>query len=170
MGNLLKIVVYLQTSLFVLILLIAGLSGCQKEQQPPPTAEIDSLHAHTPKKDSRIVVPSFVAGKWKAVRIAVIDKQHVSQKIYTIPIGGKLIIPSSTLTVSVETFLPAFIMEGSIMTSSSNDLKNPGVKVQISESGAVIFKGWLFSNFPNTHAFLHPKYGFTLVDVVPAGK
>jgi hypothetical protein len=159
-----------QTKLFVLILLFTGLSGCQQKQQPPPKVEVNSLNSHTAKKDARIVVPSFVAGKWKAVKIAVIDKSNVSQKIFTIPIGGKLDIPSSNLAVEVETFLPAFIMEGSTMTSASNDLKNPGVKVQITENGAVIFKGWLFSQFPNTHVFMHPRYGFTLVDVVPAAR
>lgn len=156
--------------LLVQTLLCTGLTGCQQNQQPPPKVAAGPLNSHTAKKDARIVVPSFVAGKWKAVRIAVIDKSSVSQKIYTIPIGGKLAIPSSTIVVTVETFLPAFIMEGSTMTSASNDLKNPGVKVQITENGAVIFKGWLFSLFPNTHALMHPRYGFTLVDVVPASK
>jgi len=156
--------------LFVLILLLAGVSGCQQDRHPPQKAEIGSLHSHISKKDATVVVPSFVAGKWKAVRIAVIDKTNVSQKTYTIPIGGSLTIPSSSMSIKVETFLPAFIMEGSTMTSASNELKNPGVKVQITEGGAVIFKGWLFSQFPNTHAFMHPRYGFTLVDIVPAGK
>jgi hypothetical protein len=128
------------------------------------------LNSHTAKKDAQIVIPSFVAGKWKAVKIAVIDKSTVSQKIHTIPLGGKLDIPGSTLAIEVETFLPAFIMEGSTMTSASNELKNPGVKVQITEKGTVIFRGWLFSQFPNTHVFMHPRYGFTLVDVVPTDR
>ena len=146
------------------------MSGCQRDQQPSSKTKVDSLHSRTVKKDGRIVVPPSVAGRWKAVGIAVIDKSNESRKVYTIPIGGKLSIPGSTMLVKVETFLPAFIMEGSTMTSSSNDLKNPGVNVLITENGAVIFKGWLFSKFPNTHAFMHPKYGFTLVDFVPAGK
>ena len=154
--------------LFVLTILFAGLSGCQQDHHPPPKAEVNSMHSHS--ANARIVVPPFVAGKWKAVRIAIIDKTNVTQKTYTIPIGGSLTIPSSSMSVKVETFLPAFIMEGSTMTSASNDLNNPGVKVQITENGAVIFKGWLFSKFPNTHAFMHPRYGFTLVDIIPAGK
>lgn len=165
-----KIAVPPQTTLFVLTLLLAGLSGCQQDQQPPPKAEVDSLHSHAAKKEARIVVPPAVAGRWKSVRIAVVDKSNEAQKIYTIPIGGKLAIPGSAMIVTVETFLPDFIMEGSTMTSTSNELKNPGVKVLITEKGAVLFKGWLFSKFPNTHAFMHPKYGFTLEDVVPAGK
>jgi hypothetical protein len=166
----LKITVTLQTALFALTLLFAGLSGCQNDQQPPPKVDVGSLNSHSTKKVARIVVPSFVEGKWKAVKIAVFDKLNASQKIYIIPIGGKLAIRDSSMIIRVETFLPAFIMEGSTMTSASNDLKNPGVKLEITENGAVIFKGWLFSKFPNTHTFMHPKYGFSLVDVVPASK
>ena len=128
------------------------------------------MHSHTAKKDKRIVVPPFVAGKWKAVKIAVIDKSSVTQKIYTVPIGGNLTIPSSAMNIQVESFLPAFIMEGTNMTSSSNELINPGVKVKITEKGVVLFNGWIFSKFPNTHAFMHPIYGFSLVEAVPAAK
>jgi len=128
------------------------------------------VNSHAVKKEARIVVPPSVAKRWRAVKIAVVDKSNVTQKIYTVPIGGKLAIPDSSMDIKVETFLPAFIMEGSTMTSASADLVNPGVKVQITENGAIIFKGWLFSKFPNTHAFMHPRYGFTLVDFVPASR
>jgi hypothetical protein len=157
-----------QTELFALLFILSLLMGCQQEKQLPSKVEI--VHSHTIKKEATIVIPPGVADRWKAVKIAVIDKSNVSQKLYTIPIGGKLAIPSSTLLIEVETFLPSFTMEGSIMTSSSTELKNPGVKVRITENGTVIFKGWLFSMFPKTHAFMHPKYGFTLVDVVPVRK
>lgn len=157
-----------QTLLFALLTVTCALMGCQQEQQLPPGLKITP--SHTMNKDTRIVIPPDVAGKWKAVRIAVIDKSNVSQKLYTIPIGGKVAIPSSALVIEAETFLPAFTMEGSTITTSSSELKNPGVKVRITENGSEIFRGWLFSMFPKTHAFMHPKYGFTLVDVVPARK
>jgi len=166
----LKSAVSLQTTLFVLTLLFAGMSGCQQERQPLPKIEAGPSHSHTAGREAQIVVPPFVAGKWKAVKIAVIDKSNASQKIYTIPIGGELAIPASAMKIKVESFLPAFTMEGLIMTSASNDLKNPGVKVQITENGAVIFMGWLFSKYPSTHAFMHPIYGFILVDSVAANR
>jgi hypothetical protein len=154
--------------LFVLTLLCAGLSGCQQDHQPPPKVPVGSQNSHAGKKAATVVVPPFVAGKWKAVRIAVIDKTNVSQKVYTVPIGGSLAVPASNMSIKVETFLPAFIMEGTTLTSSSNDLTNPGIKVQITEKGLVLFSGWIFSKFPNTHAFMHPRYGFSLLDAVPA--
>lgn len=157
-----------QTVLFTLLSAMFVVTGCQQEQQLPPKAV--TVHSHPNTQEATIVIPPGVADRWKAVKIAVIDKSNATQKLYTIPIGGKLEIPSSNLKIEVETFLPAFTMEGSILTSSSNDLKNPGVKVRITENGAVIFRGWLFSRFPKTHAFMHPKYGFTLVAVVPVCK
>jgi hypothetical protein len=71
------------------------------------------------------------------------------------------------MSIEVEAFLPAFIKEGSVMTTSSNELKNPGAKVKITEKGNIIFNGWLFARFP-TNTFIHPNFGFTLVDAVPA--
>jgi hypothetical protein len=166
-----KIAVTLQKASLTLAVISFGLTGCQKEENSqtlPPKSS--SSHSQPVKKEAVVVVPPSVVGKWKSVSIAVIDKSNVTQKRYTIPIGGRLAIPSTTLVIEVESFLPAFIMEGTTMTSSSNELTNPGAKVKISENGTVIFKGWLFSKFPNTHAFMHPTYGFTLMDVVPAGK
>jgi hypothetical protein len=163
--------VTLQSALLVITVTVLGLAGCQQDERPKPLPpKTSSSHAQPVKKEATVLVPSAVVGKWKSVSIAVIDKSNISQKRYTIPIGGSLSIPSTALTIEVESFLPAFIMEGTTMTSSSNELTNPGAKVKISENGAVIFKGWLFSKFPNTHAFMHPKYGFTLMDVTPAGK
>nr|WP_246545777.1 DUF2155 domain-containing protein [Pelotalea chapellei] len=143
------------------------MAGCQQdEQQVPPKLEIGRSHAAT--RESVIVVPESVKGQWKAVRIAVTDKTTGKTSVHTVPVGGKISLPPSSMVIHVETFLPAFVKEGPKMTSTSNTLKNPAAKVVISEGATVIFNGWLFSLFPNAHAFMHPRYGFTLVDVIPA--
>jgi hypothetical protein len=59
-------------------------------------------------------------------------------------------------------------MDGTTLTSQSNEPKNPAAQVRIYENNAEIFKGWLFSLYPTTHALQHPRYGFTLVDFIPA--
>ena len=151
----------------VLIILTLGLSGCQQHEKPAPP-KLDTAQSHTVEKETTIVVPDSVKGKWKAVRIAVVNKTTAKVKIYTIPIGGKITLPGSDMTIAVESFLPSFIMEGSTLTSVNNEMNNPGAKVRITEGETVIFKGWLFSRYPTTHAFMHPKYGFTLTDAVPA--
>ncbi len=157
---------------FVLLLLLSA-PGCQKKESPPalqPNVESAHSRPESHRKEAKVVVPPEVAKRWKTVRIAVVDKTNVTQKTYTVPVGGKLALPSSGMTLEVEAFLPAFIMEGALLTSSSNEPTNPAAKIRITENGMVIFKGWLFSKYPNTHAFMNPRYGFSLLDETPAGK
>ncbi|HEX9023463.1 MAG TPA: DUF2155 domain-containing protein [Geobacteraceae bacterium] len=151
-----------------LIILAIGLSGCQQKEAPPLLSRVDTADSHSVKKEATIVVPDSVRDKWKAVRIAVVDKSAAKEAVYTIPLGGTITLPHSTMNITVESFLPSFVMEGSTMTSSGNEPKNPGAKVLIAENGAVVFNAWLFSRYPTTHAFMHPRYGFTLVNGVPS--
>ena len=149
----------------LLVLPIVLLAGCQGTEQQTPSP-VETARSHE-KKIMTLAVPDAVKSRWKAVRICVTDKAAVKKIVHTIPIGGKINLPASSMTIEVEAFLPTFVMEGSVMTSSSNELKNPGAKVKIREGSNLVFDGWLFSRFPNTHAFMHPRYGFALVDVVP---
>lgn len=167
MGNICSVkTVHVGTALLILSM---GLWGCQQKQDEPLLQNMDTAGSHTTaKKGATVVVPDSVKGKWKAVRIAVVDKSAAKEAIYTVPIGGKLTLPHSTMTIMVDAFLPAFVIEGSAMTSSGNEPKNPGAKVRITENGAVIFNAWLFARFPTTHAFMHPHYAFTLLNGVPA--
>ncbi len=123
--------------------------------------------AHSTVIEKKIVVSHEVLLRWKAVKLAVIDKIRGTESIYVVPIGSPFTVPTSKLTIMVDAFLPAFTMEGATITSSSNELWNPSAKVNITENGTTIFQGWLFSKFPNTHAVTHPKYGFSLIGVVP---
>ena len=145
------------------------LTACQGESEQSPTS-LQPTISHKIVKEKTVVVPTDVKKTWRAVRIAVIDKTRATENIYTVPIGGMSRIPSSNLTITVEAFLPSFVMEGTTMTSSSNELINPSVKVRIVDNGQPVFSGWLFSRFPTTHAITHPKYGFTLVGAVPFSK
>ena len=156
----------MQRFLFVVPILSAVLTGCQQKEKEPPL-RIDAAGSHVSKKEAAVVVPDSVKKKWKSVRIAVIDKANIKETIYTIPVGSSVSLPESSMNIEVEAFLPAYIVEGSVVTTSSNELKNPGAKIKITSKGNIIFKGWLFARFP-TNTFIHPKYGFTLVDAIPA--
>jgi hypothetical protein len=120
------------------------------------------------KMPTLVVVPDSVKGKWKAVEIAVNDKNAHTQKVYTIAIGSQFQLPGSDLTLTVDNFLPHFVMEGTTLTSQSNELLNPATQLRIHEGGREIYKGWLFTLYPTTHAFQHPQYGFTLVGYLSA--
>ncbi|ACH37140.1 lipoprotein, putative [Citrifermentans bemidjiense Bem] len=139
-------------------------TGCNEKQKQEQAA----VKPQPAKPPTEVVVPDDVKRKWKAVEIAVSDKQHNQQKVYTIKLGSELKIPGSNLTLRVENFLPHFVMEGTTLTSQSNQLVNPAAQIVIREDAKEIYKGWLFSLYPTTHAFQHPLYGFTLVDYLPA--
>ena len=145
------------------------LSSCQERTE----AARDNLKpsiSHRTNGEKTIIVPPGVSLRWKAVKLAVIDKTRGTENIYVVPIGIPFKVPASALSITVEAFLPAFTMEGTTITTSSNELTNPGAKVRINENGTPVFQGWLFSKFPNTHAVTHPKYGFSLFGVVPVSR
>ena len=155
-------------SLTFAMLVMVLCTGCSKNEAnnigtvPPPSS-------HGSKKEAVVVVPDSVKGKWKAVKIAVTDKSVNKETVYTVAIGAQYAIPNSGLSIKVENFLPHFTMDGTTLTSQSNEPKNPAAQVRIIEGDKEIFKGWLFSLYPTTHALQHPRYGFTLVDFIPAG-
>ena len=151
----------------LIILMVAVVPGCQKEKDTKQKqAETQSPH-RTTKKETTVVVPDAVRGKWSAVKIKVTDKAGGADKVYTASLGGDFSLPDSRLKVKVLNFLPDFIMSGATLTSQSNELKNPAAQIKIYDGDKEIFKGWLFAKFPTTHAFQHPRYGFTLYDYVP---
>jgi len=158
---------FLFKSLISLTLIAAFLAGCSKAEEKRPGVQTGKT-APAAKKESFVVVPGSVKGKWKAVKIAVTDKETNKENVYTVAIGSGFDIPNTRLEVRVDNFLPHFMMDGTTLTSQSNELKNPAAQIRILDGGHEIFKGWLFSLFPTTHAFQHPKYGFTLVDFIPA--
>ena len=148
---------------------VCVLSSCQERNEKPHESPNPNTSQRT-VKEKTVIVPPDVSRRWKAVKLAVIDKTRGTENIYIVPIGSPFAIPSSALTITVEAFLPSFTMEGAVITTSSNELVNPGAKVRISENGTPVFQGWLFSKFPNTHAVTHPKFGFSLIGIVPVSK
>jgi hypothetical protein len=149
-------------------LIMFAVTGC-KSKEEKQTSEMAAPHGMGMKKNLPVVVPDSVKGKWKAVKIAVTDKASNKSIEYTVPLGTEFNIPDTGLVISVENFLPQFSMNGSMVTSQSNDPKNPAAQAKITEGGKELFKGWLFAMFPAVHAFQHPKYTVTLVSGVPAG-
>ncbi len=153
----------------MIVFSVSVLCSCQERTERTHGTLIPRT-SHRPGKEKTIIVPPEVSQRWKGVKLAVIDKTRGTENIYAVPVGTPFKAASSTLTITVDAFLPAFTMEGTTITTSSNELVNPGAKVNISENGIPVFQGWLFSKFPNTHAVTHPKYGFSLIGAVPLQK
>ena len=152
----------------ILIGFFAFVSGCSKRENPKKSQQRPSaIQDATARQVTEVKVPAEVKGKWKSVKIGIMDKENNKEGIVEIELGKTIKIKGTNLTVKAENFLPHFIMEGTTLTSSSNSPKNPAVQVQITDNNLIIFKGWLFTLYPNTHASQHPKYGFSLIDYTP---
>ncbi|MFY9271279.1 MAG: DUF2155 domain-containing protein [Candidatus Manganitrophaceae bacterium] len=117
---------------------------------------------------AQIVIPDMVKGKWKAVKLMVEDKKNNQITEHIVKLGEEYSLPDSNIKIKAGEFLPDLIIQGTVFTSMSNDLKNPAVRVVISENGKEIFRGWLFSLFPSMHPLQHPRFAITLKDVVAA--
>ena len=153
----------------ILVLALAVAIGCQKkaEEIPLDMPEETSGEVPMPAVPSKIMVPEEVAAKWKAVVLEVTDKDTNERSDYTMNISETAPLGSTGLTVFVEAFLPSFQMAGEVFTSSSPDLNNPAAKIKITdEAGAELFNRWLFSLYPATHPFDHPRFAITLKDYV----
>ena len=144
----------------LLLIAFALLAGCQREEPPPVTAP-------PPRKPAlHVVVPKEVAVKWKAVQIVARDKQTGRDLLFTVDVGGRFALPESTLQVEVTHFLPAFVTDGKVATSVSNNPQNPGVEVIVRDGAVEIFRGWLLRNAPEDHGFKHPRYTLALQDFI----
>lgn len=134
-----------------------------------PSQRPGDAHSDIPDlSGAQIVVPASVKGKWKAVKFMLEDKTTNQITEHTAAIGEEWAVPDSNIKVKVGEFLPDLIIQGTVFTSVTNELKNPAVRVVISENGQELFKGWLFSLFPTMHPFQHPRFAITLKDVVSA--
>lgn len=156
-------------TVLLLVLVLAVAWGCQKkaEEIPLDAPEETTGDIPMPTVPSKIMVPDDIAAKWKAVVLEVTDKDTSERTDYTMNIGETAPLGNTGLSVFVEAFLPSFQMAGDVFTSSSPDLNNPAAKVQITDStGAELYNRWLFSLYPATHPFDHPRYAVVLKDYV----
>ncbi len=165
----------LSKSLVAVMALLLPLAACKREgvPAPQPAAPADAAHGGMPgkgmpvKKESTVVVPDNLKGKWKAVRVIVVESASRKETAHVVPVGADFQVPGTGLTLRVENLLPDFSMGGGVITSKSEKLENPAAQVRVLEGGREIFKGWMFTKFPDAHPFEHPKYGLKLVELLP---
>ncbi|MCI0469695.1 MAG: DUF2155 domain-containing protein [Nitrospirae bacterium] len=152
-------------------------SGCKKKEEQPiprvgsapnaaaPMPPQASPHGNIKSKvERKVVVPNSVKAEWVSVKFAFEDKTTKKMSEYSVKIGSDFNLPGSSLKISVGEFLPDFkITENeTVITSGSNEPKNPAVRVEVFENGKSIFKGWLYSKFPAVPPFEHQRYGLSL--------
>lgn len=157
----------------MLLLVSIPFASCKKKEQPPVPPPMQGGTAGQPGSphgdmgggpEKKVIVPAEVKAAWQSVKIEVEFKGTKTKKAFTIPLNSEYNVPDSDLTIKVGDFLPHFAMTADSITSNSNNPENPAVRVEVSEKGNTMFKGWLFSKFPDVHPFQHDRYGIRLVE------
>lgn len=141
-------------SVIACLLLLISFHACKKKEQVTKTPESGM--------GPQIVVPDSVKGKWAGVKITVSDKTKGKSFEITAKLDSESKILNSDLKIKVGEFLPDYKMEGLTITSASNEPNNPAVGIIVFEGEKEIFKGWLYSKFPNSNPFQHGRYGLIL--------
>ncbi len=163
-----------KTAVPVLILAMAAalFMGCKKPVSAVDTIEKDQTlegEMQTPTMPTTLTVPDEVKARYKAVVFEVTNKETSEKKDYTVGIGQTAPLGDTGLTITVEAFLPSFTMAGNVFTSAGIDPNNPAAKVNIVDAaGNPPYTRFLFSLYPLTHPYEHPKYTVFLKDFVVA--
>jgi len=154
-------------------LALTAITACGGSEQPasnqnaPAQPGAQGQQQIAPVGKPVVEVPEVVKGKWKGVVLVVEDKEKKDTKEHTVNLGEKFKIPGSDLAIEVKEYFPSFVMQGSSITSTSNEANNPAAQVVVTEGGSEVFSGWLFARYPTTHAFSHPRFAITLKGGVP---
>ena len=139
-------------------------------QSPHDTGEIPLESKPMMAGPAEVSISDEIKAAWKAIKVEITDNETGEKEVVEINIGEDKLVEGTGLNVKVISFLPAFQMDGSIVTSRSNETENPAAQIEISEGESQLFKGWLFTLYPTTHAFTHPKYSISLLEGVAADK
>lgn len=119
------------------------------------------------KFSAKVVVPDHVRGRWDGVKLAIYRRGEQTAQPLMAHLGESTPIPGSNATLQVKTFLPAFMADGTTLTSASNSPTNPGAEIIISEGGKELFHGWLMARTPVSHALQHPEFSVVLLEGIP---
>jgi hypothetical protein len=140
----------------------------QTAAAPPAAATSQAASATTGGLDSEIAVAPEIAGAWRAVRLRVVDAESGDEQLFEVALGGAELLGESGLVVSVEAFIPDFVMSERGIGSRSAEPHNPAARVVISEEGVEDFRGWLFAAMPENFSYENPRYRVLLVEGVLA--
>lgn len=167
-------------ALLVALLVTLGLaaSGCKKKETPPPMPPQGAPGQMPPGMgmggaphgdmggggEKKVVVPADVQKAWKGAKIEVEFKQKKAKKQFVVDLNSEFKVPDSDLSLTIGEFLPHFAMTADSITSNSNKLENPALRIEIRQGGKELWKGWLFGKFPAVHPFDNPQFGVILLE------
>jgi hypothetical protein len=120
---------------------------------PQDGADTKSRFVHPKtRQSSTLRIPPEVKAKWKSVELSISAAGGKEQRA-RITIGDKVAVANTGLSLGVTAFVPAFMSDAGVVTSSSNQLDNPAVQLQLSDSKGKITEGWVFLSLPDFNSF-----------------
>jgi len=115
-----------------------------------------------------INVDAAILDAWSGISVRVVDVETGDESSFEISLGDSLTLGDSGLTLTVNAFVPDFVMDESGITSRSAETHNPAARVVIAEEGTTDYEGWLFAKMPEIHPFPHQRYSVLLIEGIPA--
>ena len=139
-------------------------SSGMPQGHPPVGAAHQHSQAGHPKtgKLPKVELGDDVKAKWKTVKLAVTAGDG-KEKTMQANVGGKLALSNGALELNVLAYVPDFQTVGGVVSSASNDPRNPAVLVQLSEKGKVIDNGWVFQELPEFNTYRNAKLKLRLL-------
>jgi hypothetical protein len=123
--------------------------------------ESDFVHPKS-TQTSTLRIPAEVKAKWKSVELSITAAGGKEQRT-RVSIGDKVAVANTGLSLSVTAYVPAFMSDAGVVTSSSNHPDNPAVQLQLSDGKGKIAEGWVFQSLPDFNSFSSNKVSVRLL-------
>lgn len=99
-----------------------------------------------------VQVPQPVREGWSAVRLRIGDGKGNKEAI-RVPLGETVRLDRPELSLEAAHFLPAYMSDGSRITSQSNEPENPAALITVWRGDSQVDKGWVFKDLPQFNTF-----------------
>jgi len=150
---------------FGLIALLGA--GCGQSSDKGDKSKTVSTHKkgrQVVSKSKKVKISEDIKNAWKQASVFVKNKKTGDGKIYNVQLNSDFKISATSLVVKVGAFIPDFHIGKDYISSKSKELNNPALQVTVMDGEKEVYRGWLFSKFPDMHTFEHPEYSLSLAE------
>ncbi|MCB9476868.1 MAG: hypothetical protein H6685_08340 [Deltaproteobacteria bacterium] len=119
--------------------------------------------------NKKVDEPASVAEKFQGIKLMLVNKKTGKQTYFDVPLREETKLGDTGFVVTVLNLLPTLQVDDAGVTSVSDELRNPGAKLQIVEEGQEPMIGWSFQRMPQMVMIEHPIYVFQMVEALPKG-
>lgn len=114
--------------------------------------------------ERRVVVPDEVRKRFTAVTLTIKRGAEATPLRLTQQLGTTRQLNGLTLTVG--DYLPAFFMDNGAFSSQGSDESNPAVWLEAVDGAKLLYRGWLFRDYPELNPPQEPGFEILLVEAV----